>query len=205
MILELIPFFKTFKGEVGKQRVMGGAGGHASKFFILGNPGADSVLTVPRGVSVVSDEGKLIGDLDAHGAELTVAVGGSGGSGANGWIGERGQARFVRLDLKLIADVGLVGFPNAGKSTLLKAVSRAKPKIANYPFTTIKPNLGHLAYPDQRLIQMADLPGLIEGAHYNVGMGHKFLKHVERTKMMLFVVDIGGFQVRVRIANWESY
>lgn len=86
----------------------------------------------------------------------------------------------MRLDLKLIADIGLVGFPNAGKSTLLKAISRAQPKIANYPFTTIRPNLGHLAYDDDRVIQMADLPGLIEGAHYNVGMGHRNVNAIEQ-------------------------
>lgn len=99
------------------------------------------------------------------------------------------------MDLKLIADVGLVGFPNAGKSTLMKSISRAKPKIASYPFTTIMPQIGMLSYEDYRQISMADLPGLIEGAHKNIGMGHQFLKHVERTRLLLLIVDIFGFQL----------
>ena len=112
------------------------------------------------------------------------------------FFGMPGERRSVRLDLKLLGDVGLVGFPNAGKSTLLKALSRAKPKIASYPFTTIKPNLGVCEFEDLRKISFADLPGLIEGAHMNLGMGHSFLKHVERTRVLLFVVDINGFQFK---------
>lgn len=104
----------------------------------------------------------------------------------------------VILDLKLIADVGLVGFPNAGKSTFMRAISNAKPKIAAYPFTTINPQIGILDYPDRRQIAMADLPGLIEGAHKNIGMGHQFLKHVERTRLLMLIVDIHGFQLSVR-------
>lgn len=102
---------------------------------------------------------------------------------------------MITLDLKLIADVGLVGFPNAGKSTLLKAVSRTNPKIASYPFTTIQPQIGSIEYTDYRQITIADLPGLIEGAHKNIGMGHTFLKHVERTSLLLLIVDIFGFQL----------
>lgn len=132
-------------------------------------------------------------DLDKPGTKVIVAKGGEGGGPNNNWLGKRGKERdlifnyhhfhnlsskgqkvHIRLDLKLLADIGLVGFPNAGKSTLLKAISKARPKIAGYPFTTIKPNVGHIQYPDSRVITMADLPGLIEGAHYNVGMGHKY-------------------------------
>lgn len=102
---------------------------------------------------------------------------------------------MIKLDLKLIADIGLVGFPNAGKSTLLKAISRANPKIASYPFTTIQPQIGTIEYEDYRQITMADLPGLIEGAHRNIGMGHQFLKHVERTSLLLLIVDIFGFRM----------
>lgn len=105
------------------------------------------------------------------------------------------------MDLKLIADVGLVGFPNAGKSTLMKSISRANPKIASYPFTTIMPQIGMLKYEDYRQVSMADLPGLIEGAHRNIGMGHQFLKHVERTRLLLLIVDIFGFQLSQKHAR----
>jgi len=188
-------FKNVFKSDPKKQRVIGGNGGHSAQDFIIGEPGTDTVLDVPPGIILQTDEGKIIAELNEMGTSVTVAKGGEGGGPNNAWIGSKGASSHVRLDLKLIADVGLVGFPNAGKSTLLKAISRARPKIANYPFTTIRPNLGHLSFPDDREIVMADLPGLIEGAHYNVGMGHKFLKHVERTKMIMFVIDVQGFQL----------
>jgi len=124
-----------------------------------------------------------------------------GGCDANGFSAEFGQAHSVKLDLKLIADIGLVGFPNAGKSTLLKAISAAKPKIASYPFTTIRPNIGVVTYNDGRHISIADLPGLIEGAHMNMGMGHTFLKHVERTNVIVYVVDLHGFQLGPQYAK----
>merc|ERR1719309_778210 len=119
-----------------------------------------------------------------------------GGRDSNNFLGVCGDRRSVRLDLKLLGDVGFVGFPNAGKSTLLKALSNARPKIASYPFTTIKPNLGICEFEDLRRISFADLPGLIEGAHMNEGMGHAFLKHVERTRVLMFVIDITGFQFK---------
>ncbi len=102
-----------------------------------------------------------------------------------------GGIAFISHNSKLYSGL----YPILGKSTLLKAVSRASPKIAGYPFTTIRPNLGHIGYPDDRVITMADLPGLIEGAHYNVGMGYRFLKHVERTRLLLFVIDVNGFRL----------
>lgn len=152
-------------------------------------------MQVPTGVGIYDQQRNLLKDLDEFGQEITIALGGQGGDKSNSFIGMPGQKKWIRLDLKLLADVGLVGFPNAGKSSLLNAISNARPKIANYPFTTLRPNLGHLTYPDARVVTMADLPGLIEGAHKNIGMGHRFLKHVERTKLLLFVVDIHGFQL----------
>jgi len=130
-----------------------------------------------------------------------VAGGGAGGCVGNKFIGQSAQSANITLDLKLIADVGLVGFPNAGKSTLLKAISRASPKIASYPFTTIQPQIGTIEYQDYRQITIADLPGLIEGAHRNKGMGHQFLKHVERTSLLLLIVDIFGFQLSNKYAK----
>ena len=125
-----------------------------------------------------------------------IITGGMGGMPSTDFLGTHGERKCIQLDLKLIGDVGFVGFPNAGKSTLLKALSRASPKIASYPFTTIRPNLGICEFEDLRRITFADLPGLIEGAHQNLGMGHSFLKHVERTRALMFVVDINGFQMK---------
>jgi len=180
-----------------KQRYVAEAGENSIKTKCMGSSGSDVVIRSPVGVSVVTDQGEVIGDLVKDQDLVMVARGGPGGSKATEYMGLGGQARSVKLDLKLIADVGFVGFPNAGKSTLLKAISRAKPKIASYPFTTIQPNLGIVQFDDLRRMSLADLPGLIEGASYNVGMGHKFLKHVERTRLLLFVVDVNGFQFKV--------
>ena len=179
-----------------KQRFIAESGGNSGKLKIVGEPGKDIEVKSPVGVSVVSDEGKTLGELLKDGDRVLVTSGGQGGNKSTNFLGLRGQARSVKLDLKLLADVGLVGFPNAGKSTLIKSISRARPKIASYPFTTIQPNLGTVEYEDLRTITVADLPGLIEGASYNVGMGHKFLKHVERTRLLLFVVDVHGFQFK---------
>lgn len=177
------------------RRFVAGNGGNSTKFCLSGDRGKDIEVAVPPGVEVLTDEGLVLGDLNKDGDTAIAASGGEGGNANNQFLGRRGEARPVRLDLKLIADVGLVGFPNAGKSTFLKAVSRAKPKIANYPFTTVRPQIGIAEFPDFRKISVADLPGLIEGAHANFGMGHRFLKHVERTKLLLFVVDVNGFQL----------
>merc|ERR1712150_105794 len=191
-------FHRQFDHDSSKQRVKAKQGEDAHRSKLIGHVGYDNILKVPEGVSVRVDEKgsqKILGNLDKTGDEVTVAIGGTGGGPSNSWLGQRGQSQHIRLDLRLIADLGLVGFPNAGKSTLLKAISKARPKIASYPFTTIKPNLGHIEYEDEREISMADLPGLIEGAHINVGLGHRFLKHVERTLCNVFVIDIQGFQL----------
>ncbi|XP_060608542.1 GTP-binding protein 10-like [Ruditapes philippinarum] len=177
------------------QRYTAQTGSDSSKRLLLGPPGEDEIIPVPVGVTVATDEGRIIGDLNEEGQEVIVAHGGEPGGPGNNYHGKKGEALSVKLDLKLIADIGLVGFPNAGKSTFLSAISRASPKIAEYPFTTIRPQIGVMEFPDFRKITVADLPGLIEGAHVNFGMGHKFLKHVERTKLLLFMVDINGFQL----------
>lgn len=173
-----------------------GNGEDSNKARILGRRGADLKVEVPAGVRIIDEEQrKIIGELNEEGETLLVAGGGTGGCSGNQFLGQKGQVKMITLDLKLIADVGLVGFPNAGKSTLLKAVSRTNPKIASYPFTTIQPQIGSIEYTDYRQITIADLPGLIEGAHKNIGMGHTFLKHVERTSLLLLIVDIFGFQL----------
>lgn len=185
----------SFKSKYPSKRFFAEVGVNSSKRYVLGEPGKDLHVPVPVGITVLTDQGRSLGDLNQPKDTVLVARGGAGGCPQNQYSGQKGQTHSITLDLKLIADIGLVGFPNAGKSTLLTAVSRASPKIASYPFTTIRPELGMLDYEDYRRICMADLPGLIEGAHYNIGMGHKFLKHVERTKMLLFVVDVNGFQL----------
>lgn len=170
-------------------------GSNSRKHVLLGSPGKDVHIKVPVGITVENEDGSVIGSLDAEDDMVCIAKGGPGGSPKNEFNGLKGEKKMVVLNLKLIADIGLVGFPNAGKSTFLSAVSRTKPKISDYPFTTIRPQVATLGYDDFRQITLADLPGLIEGAHHNAGLGHKFLKHVERTKLLLFMVDIQGFRL----------
>ena len=174
----------------------------------FGKDGKDLLIKVPPGTVIIDSEtGRIMKDLVASGDRLIVAKGGKGGKGNDRFKTATRQApnfaeaggfakeRTVILELKLIADVGLVGFPNVGKSTLLSVSTKAQPKIANYHFTTIAPNLGVVQLYDQTFV-MADIAGIIEGAHQGAGLGHEFLKHIERTKMLIHVVDVSGSEGR---------
>jgi len=180
----------------------GEAGGSALKD---GRNGKDVIIKVPVG-SIVRNAGTehVIIDLDEDGKEIIVAKGGKGGKGNSNFAtptnqaprfaeeGKPGEHRKLIIELKLIADVGLVGFPNAGKSTLISKISAAKPKIADYPFTTLEPNLGIVKYKDFNSFTVADIPGIIEGAHEGKGLGLKFLRHIERTRILLFLIDVAS-------------
>ena len=176
-------------------------GRHGEGSNRTGRSGSDLELRVPPGTIAVDDEsGKALGELLAADDLLIVARGGRGGRGnarfaspthqaPRRWEpGEEGERRVLRLELKLLADVGLVGEPNAGKSTLLSRISRARPKIADYPFTTLTPNLGVVELPDFRSFVVADIPGIIEGAHDGRGLGHRFLRHIERTRALAILL-----------------
>lgn len=175
----------------------------------IGKDGQDLIVKVPPGTIIKDREsGSVIGDLIYHGERLVVAKGGRGGRGNTRFAnpqrkaptfsetGEKGESRELELELKLLADVGLVGFPNVGKSTLISTVSKAKPKIANYPFTTLIPNLGVVKVGNFNSFVMADIPGLIEGASEGVGLGHAFLRHIERTRLIVHLVDASGIDGR---------
>ena len=179
------------------------SGRHGSGANKSGLSGENIVLPVPLGTVVRdADTSELIGEVLANGEELVVAAGGRGGKG-NAFFatsthqspreyqpGEDGQARTIELELRLIADIGLVGQPNAGKSTLLSVISAARPKIADYPFTTLSPNLGVVQLSDNRTFVVADIPGIIEGAHEGKGLGLQFLRHIERTRILAFMIPI---------------
>lgn len=201
--------YKAPSGEPGGNKDMYGRGGE------------DLELRVPPGTQVFDDDtGALLADLREHGERFVVAKGGNGGRGNKHFTtsvdraprkaepGTPGEERNIRLELKLLADVGLVGFPNAGKSSLIARISAARPKVADYPFTTLVPNLGVVALPDDghrvRSFVVADVPGLIEGAHEGAGLGHRFLRHLERTRVLVFLIDVSPTPGRAPLDDYET-
>lgn len=197
--------FKAERGVHGQGKNMHGAAGE------------DMLVKVPAGTLIRDDDtGNLIADLVENGQQAIVARGGRGGRGNARFSnsvnrapsvsenGEPGEERYIRLELKLLADVGLVGFPNAGKSTFISRVSAARPKIADYPFTTLVPNLGVVQTKSRDAFVIADIPGLIEGAHEGTGLGHEFLRHIERTRLLIFVLDTAQTEGRDVLADYET-
>jgi GTP-binding protein len=202
-------FQKTFEA---------GRGGHGEGSNRTGKNGADIELQVPVGTVVYERrEGDLVevADLTEDGQRILIAKGGLGGHGNASYAtstnraprktqpGLPGEEKDLRLHLKLLADVGLVGFPNAGKSTLISRISAARPKIADYPFTTLEPNLGVVGLSGDRSLVVADVPGLIEGAHAGSGLGHRFLSHLERTKVLVHLVDVSSASGRDPVSDFD--
>jgi GTP-binding protein len=197
------------------QRAPGGGDGKGSRSH--GRDGRDVIIAVPCGTLICNKEtGALLGDVIAHGQELIVARGGKGGRG--NWHyrsathqaplehtrGEPGEEFTLQLELKLVSDAGLVGFPNAGKSSLISVLSDAHPKVAPYPFTTLNPIIGTMIFDDFTRVRVADIPGLIKGAHEGAGLGHDFLRHIERSAILIYVLDMAGVDTRLPYEDYAS-
>jgi GTP-binding protein len=203
VVVRTDPHLSTLIDYRYRRTVKAGRGEHGRGKDQHGRNGKDAVVRVPAG-TVIRDaaSGDLLFDLGAEG-EVTVARGGRGGRGNAAFAtstnraprrfeeGAKGEKRRIVLELKVIADVGIVGQPNVGKSTLLRQLTKARPRVAAYPFTTLRPNLGVLVYGDTGIV-LADIPGLIEGAHAGKGLGHEFLRHIERTKVILFLLEVAA-------------
>ncbi|HHV60545.1 MAG TPA: GTPase ObgE [Clostridiaceae bacterium] len=215
VILEVDENIRTLMDFRYKRKYIAESGQNGSSQNRTGKDGENLIIKVPAGTIIKNtDTGDVIADLTKPGQTFIVARGGRGGKGNQHFAtptrqvpnfaksGEIGEERNITLELKLLADVGLIGYPNVGKSTILSMVSAARPKIANYHFTTIEPNLGVVSVGEGSSFTMADIPGLIEGAHEGVGLGHEFLKHIERTKLLVHVIDIAGSEGRDPIKDF---
>ena len=202
VLLEVKPTLNTLSHFRHQTRYHAEDGAAGAKQNMTGRSGENLVLFVPPGTLVYeAQSGEVLGDLTQPGQRLRIATGGRGGKGNARFAssvnqapriaehGEPAQIRSLRLELRLIADVGIIGAPNAGKSTLLAAVTNAKPKIAPYPFTTLEPNLGVAELDEETILVLADIPGLIEGAHQGLGLGHSFLRHIQRTRVLIHLLD----------------
>jgi GTPase len=194
-----------------------GRGSHGMGKDRHGANGKNLFIPVPPGTIIKdADTGELLADLTEPGQQVVLLRGGRGGQGNARFAtstnkapkfaqpGEPGEIRRLRLELKLLADVGLFGFPSVGKSSFITRISAARPKIADYPFTTLTPNLGVVAYKNFRSFVIADIPGLIEGAHQGAGLGHRFLKHVERTRLLLHILDLSNMPERDPLRDYET-
>jgi GTPase len=205
-------FHPDFKAERGQHGMGSNMHGRNGKHLVIKVPIGTVVYELPE----EGGEPVQLADLVEDGKKVRIAAGGQGGRGNARFAsatnraprradpGTPGEARHLRLQLKLLADVGLVGFPNAGKSTLISRISAAKPKIADYPFTTLTPNLGVVALSDDRSFVVADVPGLIEGAHRGLGLGHQFLRHLERTRLLVHLIDVSGQSGRDPIDDFDT-
>ena len=200
-----------------KRHYRGGRGGHGGGGSKNGKNGKDITISVPVGTTVRREKtGGIIADLSAPGREVAAAKGGRGGRGNGGFAtstnqapriaydGAPGEKFEIFLELKLLADVGIAGFPNAGKSTLISKASAAKPKIADYPFTTLVPNLGVVPWGDHKTFTMADIPGIVPGAHKGSGLGARFLRHVERTRVIIHMIDMSPLTDRDPLEDYEA-
>jgi GTP-binding protein len=202
VILKVIPTLNTLSSYRYRKEFRAQNGANGGKSNMTGRSGDDLMIPVPPGTIIYDDDnGETLGDLVESGQQLVIAQGGRGGRGNARFAssvrkaprvaerGEPGTERNLRLDLKLLADIGIIGIPNAGKSTFLAAVTNAQPKIAAYPYTTLEPNLGVANLDDETCLVLADIPGLIEGAHQGVGLGHDFLRHIQRTRILIHLLD----------------
>ncbi|MEB2308720.1 MAG: GTPase ObgE [Candidatus Brocadiaceae bacterium] len=215
IIIHVSDKIDTLLDLTSRVKYIAGNGAHGKGSTKRGKDGNDLSINLPRGTVIKDREsGRILKDMDTAGESLVIARGGRGGRGNKCFAtstnqvprqaekGRPGEERWLILELKLLADVGLIGMPNAGKSTLLSRISAARPKIADYPFTTIQPQLGIVEVEDYRRFVVADIPGLIEGAHRGVGLGDEFLRHIERTRLLVHLLDVSPFAT---VAPAEAY